>query len=97
MSIINSDLLVYRMAEAIRTELATMSTAVCEMAKDDGPHDMTPFNLLAVAALKVMQNVTPEASDLMEHIMETEGYVKHTRPCDIAYQQMIKNELKDFI
>lgn len=50
---INEKAILYKVADAIRKELATMNASVIvEMAKED--IDQTPFNILAETAIRTM-------------------------------------------
>lgn len=72
---INQNKLVYRVAEAIRKELGTMNAKViCEMAKDIGPHDMTPFNILAVSAIKEMKTANDDTIDFAAEYVSGIGH-----------------------
>lgn len=37
--------------DAVRNEIATMTPVIVEMARDTGPTDLTPFSLIALAAV----------------------------------------------
>jgi hypothetical protein len=52
---VNNDL-VEQVSEAIRTEMSSFNAdVVAEMSRESGPTELTPFNLLAIAAIRAMQ------------------------------------------
>lgn len=90
----SNDRMIYKVAEAIRTELAKYDVKIiCEMAKETGPIDLTPFNLIAVEAVKAMREPT-------EEMLEACNYEGCLINSDIdlkdRYQDMIDAVLKDF-
>lgn len=59
--------IIYKIAEAIAKELASLNVKiVCDIAKDienNKSYDLTPFNLLAVAALKATKDLVKMTPD----------------------------------
>lgn len=52
---------IYLMADALKTEFRTLNPQwFVDDAKNDGPCDLTPWNLLACAAAKVIGEINDE-------------------------------------